>query len=112
RISLPHSRAVRLNALGTPSGLRPALVHAFEYSDAWVDDARLVILNLRSAQNHGAHIAARTRLSSAERRGGGWHCMLEDSTTGEQRVLKARAVVNATGPWVSRVDAFLNPRPK
>ena len=112
RISLPHSRAVALNALGTPSGLRPALVHAFEYSDAWVDDARLVILNLRSAQAHGARILARTRLASAERRGGGWHCVLENMLTGEKRVLKARAVVNATGPWVGRVDAFLNPRPK
>src|SRR5690606_33532709 len=82
------------------------------YSDAWVDDARLVVLNLRSAQDHGARILARTRLASAERRGGGWHCVLEDMRTGDKRVLKARAVVNATGPWVAGVDAFLNPRPK
>jgi len=107
RTSLPKSRGIRL--AGTPygAGLKPDYRKGFIYSDAWVDDARLVILNLRSAAEHGAAILPRTRFLSAERKDGRWHAQLEDRCTGERRELRARMLVNASGPWVSQVAGKL-----
>jgi glycerol-3-phosphate dehydrogenase len=55
-ITLPKSRGVSL--AGTPygAGLKPEFTRGYVYSDGWVDDARLVVLNLRSAQAHGERV--------------------------------------------------------
>ena len=103
RISLPKSRAVRLAPEGYGAGLNPLITRGFAYSDAWVDDARLVILNLRSAQAHGALLMPRTRFVSAERRDGHWQATIEDARTGARGTLRARVLVNAAGPWVKPV---------
>jgi len=103
RISLPKSRAVRLAPDGYGAGLDPRITRGFAYSDAWVDDARLVILTLRSAQAHGAALMPRTRFVSADRRDGGWLATLEDATDGRRGTLRARVLVNAAGPWVKPV---------
>ncbi|QLC21836.1 glycerol-3-phosphate dehydrogenase [Parasphingopyxis sp. CP4] len=66
------------------------------YSDCWVDDARLVALNARDAADRGAEIATRTALTAAKRDGDGWSATLSDG-----RTVSARAMVNATGPWVA-----------
>lgn len=108
RISLPHSAAVSLNRMAKPSGLRTDITQGFAYSDAWVDDARMVIYNLISAQQHGAEIFARTRLSAAVRKGDAWECVLEDTGTGECKTVRARTVVNTAGPWVAAMDSMLN----
>jgi glycerol-3-phosphate dehydrogenase len=107
RISLPHSHGVSLADTPFGAGLRPDLTRGFVYSDAWVDDARLVILNLRSAQRHGAEIFARTRMVGARREGEMWVCTLEDSETRTRREITARAIVNAAGPWVVDVESQL-----
>lgn len=104
RNTLPRSQAIRLEAGGP---LQPRYRRGFAYSDAWVDDARLVILNLRSAESHGAHMLPRTRLLQARRQQGHWHCTLQDLASGRQQVLQARALVNATGPWVDRTDRLI-----
>jgi glycerol-3-phosphate dehydrogenase len=108
RSTLPRSESLRLDA-ATDAGhpLQPQYRRGFAYSDAWVDDARLVLLNLRSAEAHGAHVLPRTRLVAAERGPGHWVCTLQDTAGGAPRVLLARALVNATGPWVDRVDRLL-----
>ncbi|MES2534376.1 MAG: glycerol-3-phosphate dehydrogenase [Pseudomonadota bacterium] len=108
RISLPRSQAVTLDR---SSGLRPDITRGFAYSDAWVDDARLVILNLLSARQHGASIFARTRLASASRSDGAWQCVLENTLTQQRQTVTARAIVNAAGPWVASMDRMLNPHP-
>lgn len=108
RISLPHSHGVSLSNSPFGAGLRPDLRRGFVYSDAWVDDARLVILNLRSAQHHGADIFARTRMIGARREAGVWVCTLEDSDNRSRREIRARAIVNAAGPWVADVERQLN----
>jgi len=108
RISLPRSTAVDLRRLGAASGLRADIVRGFAYSDAWVDDARMVVLNLLSAQEHGARILARTRLEAAERRDGAWQCTLRDMAGGQRSTLRARAIVNTAGPWVAEMDKALN----
>ncbi|WP_432241131.1 glycerol-3-phosphate dehydrogenase [Herbaspirillum robiniae] len=115
RITLPKSKALRLDRMERPSGLKQDITRGFAYSDAWVDDARLVILNLLSAQEHGAEIMPRTRLADARRvesQDGGdnhWLCTLENTGTGQRRELKARTLVNTAGPWVAQMDRRLNP---
>lgn len=105
RGSLPKSRGVRLAADGYGAGLRPGLEKGFVYFDCWVDDARLVVLNARSAAQHGATILTRTRCTGARRENGTWLVSLEAAggRTGAVRSVTARALVNATGPWVKSV---------
>nr|WP_298685414.1 glycerol-3-phosphate dehydrogenase [uncultured Dongia sp.] len=97
---LPATRSIDLrhDAAGAP--LKPGFTHAFEYSDCWVEDARLVVLNARDAAERGAEIHVRTRCTSAKRVGDLWHVRLEGAN-GKVTEAKARALVNATGPWVS-----------
>ena len=76
---------------------------AFEYSDCWVDDARLVVLNARDAADRGAVIRTRTKVVSAEREQDGWRLTLADAATGRTETIAARALVNAAGPWVEEV---------
>ncbi len=104
RISLPRSRSVRLSRNGAGAGLASRFRHGYAYSDAWVDDARLVILNLRSAQAHGAQLFARTRFVSATAREGRWRATVEHEG-GARQTIDARTLVNAAGPWVEPVAA-------
>jgi glycerol-3-phosphate dehydrogenase len=99
-----HTLDLARDVAGQP--LKPSFTRAFEYSDCWIDDARLVILNARAAADMGAEIAVRTRCVSAERRDGLWRVSLEDTRTGAARHVEARALVNAGGPWVE--DVILN----
>jgi glycerol-3-phosphate dehydrogenase len=98
RQTLPASRSLRF---GADSPLRPTMTRGFEYSDCWVDDARLVVLNAMTAREHGAHVHTRTRCISAQRRHGLWHLHLERAD-GSRLSIRSRALVNACGPWVSR----------
>ena len=99
RHSLPGSRHLHF---GPGSPLKAEIGEGFEYSDCWVDDARLVVLNAMSAREHGAHIHTRTRCIGARRSKGLWHLHLQ-SEDGSLLSLRARALVNAAGPWVERV---------
>ena len=101
---LPATRTVDLahDPVGQP--LAPGrFTKGFEYSDCFVDDARLVVLNARDAADRGAVIRTRTRAVEARRQDGLWQVMLEDTQTGAQSSIKARALVNAGGPWVEDV---------
>jgi glycerol-3-phosphate dehydrogenase len=92
---LPRSRRVRKSEPEFAAPLRePAPLLA--YWDAWVDDARLVVLNAVDAAEHGAEIATRTELLSARRKGDVWQAELSDA-----RTVAASAIVNAAGPWVA-----------
>lgn len=98
REKLPASRGLRL---GIDSPLKSEITRGFEYSDCWVDDARLVVLNAMAAREHGAHVHPRTRCVSARRSKGLWHLHLE-RRDGSLYSIRARALVNAAGPWVDR----------
>lgn len=100
---LPGSLGVNLRShpLGTP--LQRRFTRGFVYSDGWVDDARLVILNALDAQTRGAKILTRTRCSAARRAANGWTATLR-SADGHEHTVTARALVNAAGPWA---EAFL-----
>ena len=94
-----------LNLHGTPEGapLQDRFEKAYEYSDCWIEDSRLVVLNARDAEARGAKINVRTKVVSAEQKDGIWHIALEELDGGAQRVVQARMIVNAGGPWVEDI---------
>ncbi len=100
---LPGARAVDLRTDPAGKSLASGFRRAFEYSDCWVDDARLVVLNAQDAARLGATIHTRRRFLGAVRRDGLWRLTVEDIDTGRQAIVRARAVVNAAGPWVADV---------
>ncbi len=111
RTSLARSRGVRLKAQGYGAGLKPHFTHGFVYADCWVDDARLVVLNARSAAEQGAEILPRTRCVGGRRDHDAWRVTVRDMSSGAQCEVAARALVNAAGPWVrSLLDRELKVR--
>jgi glycerol-3-phosphate dehydrogenase len=102
RERLPASHAVRLRD-DRYGALRPGLDHGFAYSDCWVDDSRLVVLNALDAAERGASIRTRTRFLGAVVRNQLWQARCQDLRTGAQSDVRARAIVNAAGPWVEQV---------
>jgi glycerol-3-phosphate dehydrogenase len=103
RKHLPASRGLDLRRAAAGRPLRPDLKRAFEYSDCWVDDSRLVVLNALDAAERGARVVTRTRCVSARRDGALWSAVLRDVETGAETRVAARALVNAAGPWVADV---------
>ena len=83
--------------------LKDVFRRAFEYSDCWVEDSRLVVLNARDAQNRGARIMPRTKVISAERRDGVWKIKTRNSETGSNATFSAKCLINAGGPWVEDI---------
>ncbi|CDX38925.1 sn-glycerol-3-phosphate dehydrogenase, aerobic, FAD/NAD(P)-binding [Mesorhizobium plurifarium] len=94
-----------LDMASDPAGkpLKPLFRKAFEYSDGWVNDARLVALNARDAADRGAVIRTRTKVVSARRDGSTWTIKVQNVLTGETEEVRARLLVNAAGPWVDHV---------
>ena len=111
RVTLGKSNKVSLR---DKSPLIDEITDAFEYSDAWVDDARLVTLNAVSAKNNGATIKTQTTCTKAIRKGDAWQVDLLNQTTGLVEIVKAKMLVNAGGPWVSDLfdEAIEVPRPR
>ncbi|MEN4827916.1 glycerol-3-phosphate dehydrogenase [Pseudomonas sp. P39-UII1] len=97
RKRLGASRSLRFGP-GYP--LKPAITRGFEYADCAVDDARLVVLNAMAARENGADILTRTRCLRAERVDGLWQVDLQHAD-GSLQSIRARALVNAAGPWVA-----------
>jgi glycerol-3-phosphate dehydrogenase len=100
---LPGSRSIDLRSHAAGAPLKPQFKRGFVYSDGWVDDARLVVLNAIDARARGAEVLTRTRCVHAQRDADGWTATLE-AADGGIRVVRARAVVNAAGPWA---ESFL-----
>lgn len=103
RRSLPATRSVDLRNGPLGAALKHGFTLGFEYSDGWVQDSRLVVLNARDAAQHGAAINVRTRCLSAQQADGLWRLEVQDTDTGATRTVEARALVNAGGPWVSEI---------
>ena len=100
---LPGTRTVNLRTDPAGAPLKPKFERAFEYSDCWIEDARLVALNARDAAERGAEVLTRTKVEGASREGDHWRVTLRDADTGAILERRARAVVNAGGPWVKDV---------
>ncbi|HXW71645.1 MAG TPA: glycerol-3-phosphate dehydrogenase [Methylocella sp.] len=101
----PLARSRRLDFRNSKEGipLKQQFKTGFAYSDAQADDARLVVLNAVDARLRGAEIRTRTRCVAVQRSGGLWQASLLDVRRGERRMISARALVNAAGPWAEEV---------
>ncbi|MEO6079793.1 MAG: glycerol-3-phosphate dehydrogenase [Steroidobacteraceae bacterium] len=112
RERLAASAGTRLagTALGEP--LRAELTDGFEYSDCWVEDSRLVVLNAMDANERGARIMTQTKVTHARAADGLWTASCEDRATGRRFTLQARTLVNATGAWVNHVLDMLDIEPR
>jgi len=121
--SLPKSFATSLQpgraahaAPGTHwgAGLKPQFSDGFVYSDAQVNDARLVVENAKDARARGADVRVGVRLAGARRLPAGagerslWQADLENTTTGARETVHARAIVNASGPWVKSLLSHID----
>ena len=98
---LPASTTVDLRTHAAGQPLKPTFTKGFVYSDGWVDDARLVVLNAMDAREHGATVLTGWRCVDARRSAAQWTVQLE-STSGERCRVTARALVNAAGPWAAQ----------
>ena len=102
---LPGSGSIDLRTHTAGGPLRPEFTQGFIYSDGWVDDARLVVLNAMDAAEKGARVFVNTRCESAVREYERWIAVLrkcggnEDCST---VTVRARALVNAAGPWAAQ----------
>ncbi len=102
---LPATRTLDMRRDPAGQPLKDMFGRAFEYSDCWVNDARLVVLNARDAADRGATIRTRARVTAARREGTHWVVEVEDTVTKFVDTVRARLLVNAGGPWVDRVLA-------
>lgn len=100
---LPPTRSVALrgNPLGKP--LHSRFARAFEYSDCWVQDARLVSLNARDAAERGADILVQSEVTHATRDKDGWKISVRDKHRDTTTVYNAKVLINAAGPWVGNI---------
>ena len=105
RKRLPSTRTLDLyrDTVGAP--IKRRYTKGFAYADCWVEDSRLVVLNAQDAAEHGADIRPRTRCVRARRENDGfWHVELAPTDKrGPTETVRARALVNAAGPWVTQV---------
>lgn len=103
QMTLPKSKSIDFttNPVGAP--LNGTCVKGFSYSDGWVQDSRLVVLNAMDAAARGADIRTRTRMLGARRVDGLWEVEIENTRDGTRETVRARILVNAGGPWVSEI---------
>lgn len=99
---LPATTTLDLRHAPEGAPLKGEFVHAYEYSDCWVEDSRLVVLNARDAAERGAQILTRTKVTKAQRGPDFWRVTVA-GPNGESRVIRARALVNVGGPWVGEI---------
>ena len=100
---LPGTSTLSLNGTAEGAPLAPKFERAFEYSDCWIEDSRLVVLNARDAEARGATILSRTQVVTATRENDLWRIETKDTETGSRAVRLARMLINAGGPWVGDV---------
>ncbi|MFZ1661064.1 MAG: glycerol-3-phosphate dehydrogenase [Paracoccaceae bacterium] len=98
---LPGTTTLDLTQDPAGKPLNPKFRRAYEYSDCWVEDARLVVLNARDAEDRGATIMTRARVTAAHRTGDHWTITVDHGN--ELKTFRAKVLVNAGGPWVEQV---------
>ena len=99
---LPGTKGLDLTKHPHGEPLRDDYKKGFEYSDCWVNDARMVVLNARDAADRGADLHTRTKVVSAKREDGMWTVETE-ARDGTRQTVRAKLLVNAAGPWVDKL---------
>lgn len=100
---LPRSKSLALTNTRAGKPLKNIFKKGFSYADCYVDDARLVIFNALQAQQLGATILPRTQLIAAQRTHQHWELTLQNKLSGKEFTVTAKALINASGPWVDNV---------
>ncbi len=100
---LRRTSTVDLKSDPTGVPLQDKFSRGYEYSDCWIEDSRLVVLNARDAKIRGAKILTRTQVTLAERVDRLWKITLKDQRTGTETQINARVLINASGPWIGSV---------
>jgi glycerol-3-phosphate dehydrogenase len=100
---LPGTSSVDLTIDPVGAPINDKFTKAYEYSDCWIEDSRLVVLNARDAADRGARIMTRTKVVNAQRKADSWIVTLRNSDTGAESKVQASMLVNAAGPWVKDV---------
>lgn len=103
RKRLPGTRTLDLRRSPEGAAIQDQYKRGFEYSDCWVDDARLVVLNALDAAEHGATVLTRSPCTGAWREDNYWRVETTDRLTGEKSAYRARMLVNTAGPWVTDI---------
>lgn len=98
RVTLPASKGIKFTQ---NSPIKSNISSGFEYSDGWVDDSRLVVLNAVAAKEHGAIIETQTKCVSAKRLDDHWLVTFLSKESGKIYSVKSKGIVNAAGPWVA-----------
>jgi len=106
RAFLPASSAIELAGHRAGEPLKPEFTRAFAYSDGWVDDARLVVLNALDAHEHGARVFTHAACEDVDRRAAHWEARIAQD--GAPMTVRARGLVNAAGPWAARFAGRAN----
>ena len=99
---LPKSHSVNLSEHLTGESLKDNYSHGFEYSDCWVQDSRLVVLNVMDAAERGCDVRVRTEVTDLIRHEGHWSVKLKDKNNSQVSSVTAKVIVNASGPWVDK----------
>ena len=99
RKKLPGSKGISLSTHVAGQPLKAGMDKAFVYSDCWVDDARLVVLNAMDARECGAEILTRTKCVAASQQDGKWQVTLQGRDDDAERVVTGNMLINAAGPW-------------
>ncbi len=105
RGGLPGTSLINLATSAAGKPLQPQFRRGFGYSDGWIDDARLVVLNALDAREHGASVLTRTACTALRREANHFVATLEPKGA-PARTVRARAVVNAAGPWAAAMAAL------
>ncbi len=100
---LPGTGSLKLRSAPEGVPLQEKFETAYEYSDCWVEDSRLVVLNARDAEARGARIMVRTEVLTAERVDDLWQITIQDLDSGETSIFRAKMLINAGGPWVGDI---------
>lgn len=104
RKRLPGTRTLDLHRDPEGAPIKDQFTKGFEYSDCWVDDSRLVVLNALDAAERGAEVLTRTCCLSAKRNNAGyWDITTRNELTKEVRTFQAKLLINAAGPWVRNI---------
>ncbi len=100
---LPGTSSLDLQTAPEGRPLQDKFQTAYEYSDCWIEDSRLVVLNARDAESRGANILTRTEVVAARRVEDVWQITIRDRDNDETREVRAKMLVNAGGPWVGDI---------
>ncbi|MGK0273073.1 MAG: glycerol-3-phosphate dehydrogenase, partial [Cocleimonas sp.] len=103
RKKLPASHSINLTSSEEGNCLKQNFKKGLEYSDCWVNDSRLVVLNAMDAHEYGATIKTQLKCIGIERHAEHWVVTLENQLTKQTEIVTAKVLINAAGPWVDDI---------